>query len=147
MLLYGNRLSTSATVVRSSFLSDNDLLFCEDKDFITVEDYDLWLHLALNKARFKFINVIAGEYTIHAHNSINKQELHLNNLKSLLKYHCFELSKHGLNNKIVWMQTETLFAVKKSIKTKNFIILKSIFFAHPIFVLKIFFIQFLKKYG
>ena len=87
MLLYGNRLSTSATLVRRSFLNKYELLFPEERDFVTVEDYGLWLKLALNKAKFKFIHSTEGEYTIHGNNCSQDLALHYQNLYRLLKYH------------------------------------------------------------
>ena len=39
ILIYGNRNSTSASVVKSSFLKKNKILFNEKKLFITCEDY------------------------------------------------------------------------------------------------------------
>ena len=52
MLEYGNQLSTSATTIRKSFLSDHQLFFNESHDFDIVEDYDLWLRIANKKADF-----------------------------------------------------------------------------------------------
>ena len=64
MLYRGNCLSTSATVVRKTLL-DELSGFCTDSQFITAEDYELWLRLAKHGARFQFINDILGEYTIY----------------------------------------------------------------------------------
>ena len=97
MLLYGNRLSTSATIVRASFIKNKEIYFREYREFITVEDYDLWLRLALFDARFKFINKIEGEYIIHGDNSSKKIVLHENNLYSLLSDHVFSLQTFTSN--------------------------------------------------
>ena len=43
MLLYGNKLSPSATLVRRAFLDLNKISFSEEPKFITVEDYDFWI--------------------------------------------------------------------------------------------------------
>jgi glycosyltransferase involved in cell wall biosynthesis len=98
MLLYGNRLSTSATVLNSNFVNFNKVFFRENKDFNTVEDYDLWLRLALAGARFKFFNKIEGEYTIHADNTSHNKQLHENNLYRLLSDHVFNLQTISSNN-------------------------------------------------
>lgn len=87
MLTYGNKLSTSATVVRKNFINYNQLKFSEEKNFTTVEDYDFWLNLAYFGARFKFLHKICGEYLIHESNNSRKEELHSSNLLSLLTYH------------------------------------------------------------
>lgn len=64
-LLYrGNCLSTSATMVRKTLL-DKLGGFCIDAQFVTAEDYELWLRLAKNGARFQFIEDVLGEYTIY----------------------------------------------------------------------------------
>jgi len=42
LLIDGNCLSTSATVVKRKFIIDNNLLFSEDKNLVTVEDYDFF---------------------------------------------------------------------------------------------------------
>jgi len=91
MLLYGNRLSTSATIVRSSFLEKYGILFPEERDFVTVEDYDLWLNLALNKAQFKFIPSVQGEYTIHDNNCSQDSSMYFHNLHRLLEFHASKL--------------------------------------------------------
>jgi len=52
MLIFGNRLSTSATSIKVEFLKVNKLQFNESDQYATVEDYDLWLNLADSGARF-----------------------------------------------------------------------------------------------
>jgi len=64
LLFRGNRISTSATVVRRSALLDVGG-FEEREDFVTAEDYDLWLRLVKRGMRFVFIPDILGEYRIH----------------------------------------------------------------------------------
>ena len=93
LLIYGNRLSPSATVVRKSFLEKHSLYFRENKDFITVEDYDFWLMLAFNNAKFLFLKSFEGEYLMHLNNSSNKKNLHNKNLLSLLKYHVYKVQR------------------------------------------------------
>ena len=55
LILNGNKLSPSATVVRKDILLKKNILFNENKEFITVEDYDFWLQIAYNGFKFKFI--------------------------------------------------------------------------------------------
>ena len=54
LLLDGNCISTSASVVKKSFLDQHNIFFSEKKIFASVEDYDFFLNLALNGAKFKF---------------------------------------------------------------------------------------------
>ena len=58
LLSEGNCLSTSATLVKRSFIYNNNIFFSEKKDFATVEDYDFFLNLALKNARFSFFHKV-----------------------------------------------------------------------------------------
>ena len=99
LLIYGNRLSPSATVVRKSFLQKNSIKFNENIDFITVEDYDFWLQLAFHKANFKFIHSVQGEYLVHGFNNSSREQIHKKNEIYLLEHHIFDFQKFT-NNKI-----------------------------------------------
>mgnify|MGYP000535890546 CR=1 FL=1 len=123
MLFYGNRLSTSATVVRRSFLINNNLLFSEDTNLVTVEDYDLWMKLALLLAKFKFIHKIEGEYIIHGENCSGNVELHKNNLLILI-------NKHLLDLKITKLQKyKILRNIRNSLLLKEFFLDKKLYLA------------------
>ena len=102
MLIYGNRLSPSATIVRKSFLQKKGIAFNEDKNYITVEDYDFWLHLALSGAKFKFIPSVQGEYHVHSSNNSSREEIHHNNEIHLLEDHIFNIQGFAENkNKLL----------------------------------------------
>ena len=117
MLLYGNRLSTSATLVRRSFLNKYELYFPEDQDFITVEDYDLWLQLALHKANFKFIRSTQGQYTIHGNNCSQNFNLHYKNLYKLLNHHktihANTKKYKNIRSRLIFIKARRLLASKK----------------------------------
>tara|TARA_B100000579_G_C22769772_1_gene823356 strand:+ start:412 stop:1350 length:939 start_codon:yes stop_codon:yes gene_type:complete len=102
MLLYGNRLSTSAVCVRKEFLIKNNLLFDEREEFITVEDYDLWLRISKCGAKFKFISSIQGEYSVHERNNSRQEDIHLVNNISLLKEHIFKLQEFDERKERLW---------------------------------------------
>lgn len=89
LLVDGNRLSTSATVVRRELLNKNSILFREDAAFITAEDYDFWMILAEAGAKFSFINLTQGEYIVHGSNSSNQIERHSQNILNVVKDHVF----------------------------------------------------------
>lgn len=89
LLIEGNRLSTSSTVISSKFLKNRKLFFRENKNLITVEDYDFWLLCAKNEAKFYFIDEILAEYRIHSSNASQINENYFNNLYFLIKDHCF----------------------------------------------------------
>ena len=65
LILNGNCLMTSATVVKKEFIKKNNIFFRDKKKYFSVEDYDFWLSLARSKAKFKFIKVFLGFYCIH----------------------------------------------------------------------------------
>lgn len=68
-LLYrGNCISTSATVVRRSILVALNG-FSERTDFVTAEDYDLWLRIAKSTQRIEFIPRVLGEFRRHGGNA------------------------------------------------------------------------------
>jgi glycosyltransferase involved in cell wall biosynthesis len=70
-LLYrGNCISTSATVVRRSVLVALNG-FSERTDFVTAEDYDLWLRIAKLTRRIEFIPEVLGEFRRHSGNASN----------------------------------------------------------------------------
>jgi glycosyltransferase involved in cell wall biosynthesis len=70
-LLYrGNCISTSATVVRRSILVALNG-FSERTDFVTAEDYDLWLRIAKLTQRIEFIPEVLGEFRRHSGNASN----------------------------------------------------------------------------
>lgn len=102
MLFYGNRLSTSATTVNKKFLSEKGLLFSEEPGFVTVEDYDFWLRLAKENARFYFLSDVLGEYTIHGANQSLSLERHLNHLENLIKYHVFSVQNFESDRNKLW---------------------------------------------
>jgi glycosyltransferase involved in cell wall biosynthesis len=89
LLIGGNRLSPSATVVRREFLLRHAIAFNEDAAYATVEDYGFWLDLARFEARFKFIHEVQGEFRVHGANSSAKLSLHQKNLETLLHDHVF----------------------------------------------------------
>ena len=65
MLLGGNCLSTSAIVGRTSLFQQVGG-FSERADFITAEDYDLWLRLSQRGTRIELIDDVLGVFRIHA---------------------------------------------------------------------------------
>lgn len=93
LLVEGNRLSPSATVVRREFLVLHGIAFDESLDYVTVEDYDLWLNLASAGARFKFIPDVQGEYVIHGANNSAVLESHWRNCETLLHDHVFNIQQ------------------------------------------------------
>lgn len=67
LLFEGNCISTSAVVVRRDWLARAGG-FDQHAEFITAEDYHLWLKLAKAGARIGFVEQMLGIYRIHAGN-------------------------------------------------------------------------------
>lgn len=102
LLVEGNRLSPSATVVRRDFIVRHGLVFDESRDYITVEDYGFWLDLARNGARFKFIHDVQGEYVIHETNNSTRLSRHWANCESLLHHHVFDIQQFHPSPDRLW---------------------------------------------
>ncbi len=79
LLINGNRLSPSASIVRKEFIQKRNIYFDEDPKLIGVEDYDFWLNLARNGAKFYFINKTLNLYKIHKKNISNNSQKHMEN--------------------------------------------------------------------
>ena len=102
LLTEGNKVSTSATLVKSKFLSDSGILFREDSRFVTVEDYDFWMLLAKVGAKFHFISTFEGEATIHPTNLSGQVTKHKESLTNLLKEHVYNIQEFQPNREKLW---------------------------------------------
>ena len=143
LLLYGNRLSPSASIVRKEFLIKNEVRFNESSNFVTVEDYDYWLQLAFLDANFKFIKSFEGEYLVHGGNSSGYQALHKRNELNLLKHHVFNVQKFMDNKENLWKSMLAIFSFREAyqqLKLGNFsLFLKNLWlsvYTSPFFVFK-----------
>lgn len=102
MLLNGNRLSTSATSIKTEFLHRTNLRFNESINYVIVEDYDLWLRIALHNANFVFINEALGEYILDNDNLTTDGEKYRRNLMTLLHDHVFNIQTFQDDKKNLW---------------------------------------------
>ena len=126
MILYGNRLSPSATIVRKSFLEQNNLRFSENPKFVSAEDYDFWLEIAKHEPSFIFLNSVEGEYTVHSGNTSNQVDKQISAIKCVLKKHVFELQKFQPNKARLWRQVRSRIYLSNSLKCfNNFHILRA----------------------
>ena len=64
-----NLYSTSTISVSKEFIKNNKLFFDERLILSTVEDYDLWIRLTINKIKVGHINLRLGYYRIHKNNA------------------------------------------------------------------------------
>jgi len=86
LLLDGNCISTSAVVVRREWL-ERAGGFSVQPEFVTAEDYELWLKLARDGARISFIEEVLGEYLIHDGNQSRAALRNLNAVMAVVKQH------------------------------------------------------------
>jgi len=81
-LLYnGNKISTSAVVVKTEILHKVGM-FSEEKKIVTAEDYDLWLNIVRSGEQFTFLTNVLGVYRIHPNGS---SQLISKNISAILK--------------------------------------------------------------
>ena len=86
-LLYrGNCVSTSATLVRKDLLIEVRG-FSTELEYITAEDYDLWLKLAHRKSSFTFIPEVLGEFRQHQLSASSSVERHLRSELAVITSH------------------------------------------------------------
>lgn len=86
LLMRGNCLSTSAIVGRSEMFRDIGG-FSERPEFVTAEDYDLWLRLAKAGYRFAITTEVLGDYRIHYSSASASVERNFNAEKSVVDFH------------------------------------------------------------
>ncbi len=94
LLFKGNRLSTSATVVRRE-LAQRVGGFSESKEFNSAEDYEFWLRLARAGARFGHLAAVLGQYNRVEGSVTQKIHYHYNNIGNVIKHHFNELRSTG----------------------------------------------------
>ena len=148
LLLKGNRLSPSATLIKHSFLKEKKILFNESVDYIAVEDYDLWLNLAFNKARFMFIDKVLGEFKVHFSNNSGQLLRQRKNFETLLYNHVFRIQKFHSDPQKLWYKFRpmlNILEVKQLIadgyKFRAYRKAMHSFFHHPFGMIKYIFIK------
>lgn len=102
LLVTGNCLSPSATLVRRGFIDVFNIRFREYQEFVTAEDYDFWMLLAQAGARFHFIHSVQGEYLIHAANSSGQAERHAQNIENVIRDHVYKLQSFQSDKDRLW---------------------------------------------
>jgi len=114
LLIGGNRLSTSAVMIRRDFLMHHKLLFNEAEKFVTVEDYDLWLNLARVNAHFKFVKEVQGEYIIHGNNCSANLTKHWANCESMLHEHVFFIQEFNSKKPKFWKVVSSRLVIEQA---------------------------------
>ena len=122
LLIKGNKLSTSSTIVKKSFLIDNNIFFNENKNFSSVEDYDLWLQIAKNNGNFKFLKKFHGLYLLNEYSISKNRLVHFQNTRNVVNRHFSQLNKSSKNIYIFCKIKIRIFIIFLfiSFKEKNF---------------------------
>lgn len=95
LLAKGNCISTSATVVRREVLEALGG-FRDSPEFVTTEDYDLWLRIAKHKYRIDFIDESLGSFRRHSSSASSATLRHLKAELAVLSDH-FSSAPHDLH--------------------------------------------------
>ncbi len=115
LLRYGNKLSTSSTIVSKNFIKTNKIYFSKKKSFSNFEDYDFFLNISKKKGIFYFLNKVHGKHLFHLDSSTLKRKRLNQALFSVIKAHVN--SQKFTKNKIKLLKDITNFyEIKKIIK-------------------------------
>lgn len=143
LILDGSCISTSASVVKKSFLKEKEIFFSEKKIFSSVEDYDFFLNLAFNDAKFKFLHQTLGQHLFHNKSFSRNLEMHHNSLESVLNYHINNKQEFTNNKKLLTKKINTNLSIIKAFDEikfnkaymKAFTILSKNFLINPIYLI------------
>lgn len=113
LILFGNRNSTSATSVKKVFLLNNNVKFNEKNEFVTAEDYEFFLNIALNNGIFHYINIPLGEHLFHNKSESAKLDSPFEVQKKVIKYHVYNYQKFSKKEKL-WKKIKILYEIKSS---------------------------------
>ena len=120
LLIYGNRISTSASVVNSNFIKSRNIFFDENKNYITSEDYSFFLNIAQNNGVFSFLNTPLGFHTLNRNSASSNQLKHFLSQKSVIKYHVYKVQSFTNKKKELFKKIINIIELKKEIlKSKN----------------------------
>jgi glycosyltransferase involved in cell wall biosynthesis len=114
MLRLGNRVSTSSACVRRAFLNEHDLRFNQSPDYVIVEDFDLWLRIALHGGVFHFIEDYYTEWIVADTNISSNSEKLEHNLSVLLRDHVFGVQQFQRNRERLWHEISAGLFISKS---------------------------------
>jgi teichuronic acid biosynthesis glycosyltransferase TuaG len=105
LLTRGNCISTSATVVRKGVL-DSLQGFRDKDDFVTTEDYDLWLRVAQSNYKIGFVDEVLGSFRRHSSSASSSTNRHLKAELAVLEEH-FAVASTNLKKR---QRSRTAFA-------------------------------------
>lgn len=122
LLKHGNIFPQTSICYMKEFIDGYGLLFDENKDFVTSEDYNFSLRLALAGAQFYCIEIPLGEWRQYKNNWSSSPK-HLKNLENMLHQQVFEIQDVCQNRKKLWNDVYTGILIKQSnlyLQQKNY---------------------------
>ena len=154
ILKYGNRNSTSASIVKKSFLDKHKIFFNEKNSFITCEDYCFFLDIAYLKGKFFYLNEPLGTHRFHNKSYSYNKIKHTKAEYEVIKYHIFNKQKFNINKNKLFKIVKNNILIKKIIfelmiflnMKKNLAIFFNISTSKPIETLRIIFSLFKKAF-
>ncbi|MAR84740.1 MAG: glycosyl transferase [Cytophagia bacterium] len=123
LIKFGNRISTSASVVKKEFLVKYNIMFSEKSEIVTTEDFDFFLNISRKNARFYFIDLPLGTHSVHQKSASSNFNKHNMALKHVLKDHVFNKQDFEPNKNKLWKEVEgnyNLRFVLQKIKIEKF---------------------------
>ena len=106
LLITGNRLSTSASIVNRNFTIQNKIFLQNIKNLFPVRIIFFFLELARKKARFHFYNEPLGIHLMHDRSiSANLTKHSLAEIE-VVKHHIYNLQRISKNKRIIFSSYE-----------------------------------------
>jgi glycosyltransferase involved in cell wall biosynthesis len=124
MLTLGNRVSTSATTVKRDFLHKHSLRFNQSPDYVIVEDYDMWLRIALHGGVFHFMAEPLGEYIIEGDNISSNLGQMQHNQQVVLRDHVYHLQTFQPDKDKLWHYINAglmIFSAKNMLANRHYV--------------------------
>lgn len=124
LLKHGNIFPQTSICYKKEFLERYGLLFDESKDFVTTEDYNFSLRLALAGAHFYCMEIPLGEWRQYKNNWSSSPK-HLKNLENMLRQQVFEIQTICNNREKLWDDVYTGILIRRSnlyIQQKNYVL-------------------------
>ncbi len=124
MLLQKVTIVNSAMTVRKSFLDQQDLRLNEQAEYVSVEDFDLWLRMAFYGAQFNFIHLPLGVNLIHPGNISGFIEKHSKNALFMFREHVFKLQTFDPQKEKLWKKIQSymfMACAMNHLKELNFV--------------------------
>ena len=126
LLRYGNKLSTSSSIVNKKFLEKFKINFSEKASFANFEDYDFFLNISRKQGVFFFSKTIHGKHLFHEDSSTLKRKKLKNAFFSVIKHHV-KIQRFTKNKDKLFNEISLIYEIKNLLK--NIYYKKKVFFS------------------